>query len=111
MTAERVFPIDRENSALTCRRAMECAVKWMYSVNASLYLPYSDSLHSLMDNEEFRALVGPDIWKRMELIRKAGNGVAHTGKKLKPAAAALCLEKLFVFLDYVAFCYSDKLGS
>ena len=105
VSAERILHIDPAACVLNCRRAMEFAVKWMYSVDGSLVLPYDDRLVSLMDNEDFRDIVGQDIWRRMKLIRTLGNNAAHTGKKIGEEQAALCLENLFVFLDFVAYCY------
>ncbi|MCF2660919.1 DEAD/DEAH box helicase family protein [Pseudoflavonifractor phocaeensis] len=105
VSAERILHIDPAACVLNCRRAMEFAVKWMYSVDGSLVLPYDDRLVSLMDNEDFRDIVGQDIWRRMKLIRTLGNNAAHTGKKISEEQAALCLENLFVFLDFVAYCY------
>ena len=32
VSAEKILPIDYAASVLNCRRAMEFAVKWMYSV-------------------------------------------------------------------------------
>ena len=105
VSAERILHIDPAACVLNCRRAMEFAVKWMYSVDGSLVLPYDDRLVSLMDNEDFRDIVGQDIWRRMKLIRTLGNNAAHTGKKISEEQAALCLENLFIFLDFVAYCY------
>lgn len=105
VSAERILHIDPAACVLNCRRAMEFAVKWMYSVDGSLVLPYDDRLVSLMDNEDFRDIVGQDIWRRMKLIRTLGNNAAHTGKKISEEQGALCLENLFVFLDFVAYCY------
>ncbi len=105
VSAERILPIDPSACVLNCRRAMEFAVKWMYSVDGSLVLPYDDRLVSLMDNEDFRDIVGQDIWRRMKLIRQLGNNAAHTGKKIATEQAALCLENLYIFLDFVAYCY------
>lgn len=105
VSAERILHIDPAACVLNCRRAMEFAVKWMYSVDGSLVLPYDDRLVSLMDNEDFRDIVGQDIWRRMKLIRTLGNNAAHTGKKISEEQAVLCLENLFVFLDFVAYCY------
>ena len=105
VAAERILHIDPAACVLNCRRAMEFAVKWMYSVDGSLVLPYDDRLVSLMDNEDFQDIVGQDIWRRMKLIRTLGNNAAHTGKKISEEQAALCLENLFVFLDFVAYCY------
>ena len=41
-------------------------------------------------------------------IRKMGNTAAHTGKRVSKEQAAPCLENLFVFMDYVAYCYADQ---
>lgn len=105
IAAERILHIDLEACIISCRRAMEFAVKWMYSVDGSLVAPYQDTLVSLMNTEEFQDIVGIDICRRMDFIRKMGNNAAHTGKKVTMEQAALCLENLYVFLDFVAYCY------
>ena len=102
VSAERILHIDPAACVLNCRRAMEFAVKWMYSVDGSLVLPYDDRLVSLMDNEDFRDIVGQDIWRRMKLIRTLGNNAAHTGKKISEEQAAWGMENVLVFLDFVA---------
>ena len=61
---------------------METAVKWMYSVDAALVMPYQDNLTSLMNSDEFRNIVDADLLPRMDYIRKTGNVAAHTGKKI-----------------------------
>jgi len=108
VSAEKIYSIDPEASVLNCRRAMEFAVKWMYSVDKALVMPYQDTLVSLMNTEEFRDIIGTDIWRRMDFIRKMGNNAAHSGKKVTPEQAELCLENLYVFLDFVACCYGKE---
>ena len=107
ISAERVILIDPEASIINSRRAMEFALKWMYSVDKDLEMPYQDNLQSLMNSEDFRQIIEPDLWKRMDFIRRCGNNVAHTGKKLGRDEAMLCLENLFIYLDYISYCYSD----
>lgn len=108
MAAEKILHIDPAACILNCRRAMEFAVKWMYSVDKELEMPYQDNLQSLMSREEFRSIVGPDIWRRMDYIRMKGNNAAHNTGKVSEAAALLCLENLHIFLDFVAYCYGDN---
>ncbi|MCI8327450.1 MAG: DEAD/DEAH box helicase family protein [Lachnospiraceae bacterium] len=108
ISAEKIIFMDPEASIINSRRAMEFALKWMYSVDAELELPYQDNLQSLMNAEDYRQIVGPDIWKRMDYIRRCGNNAAHGGKKLGRDEAMLCLENLFIYLDYIAYCYSDQ---
>lgn len=107
IVAEKVLKIDIESSVINCRRAMEFAIKWMYSVDKSLERPYQDSLISLMSTEDFHDLVDDALWKRLDLIRKIGNRAAHNGRKITEDEAILCLQNLFIFMDYVSYCYSD----
>ena len=81
---------------------MELAVKWMFAVDKELELPYQDNLVSLMGDETFRDIVGTPLLQRMEYIRKLGNTAAHAGKKITREQAVLCLENLYIFLDFVA---------
>ena len=108
IAAEKTLHIDLSTCIINCRRAMEMAVKWMYSVDGDLAMPYDDRLVCLMNNEDFREIVGIDIWRRMKLIRELGNNATHSGKKVTLEQAELCLENLFVFLDFVAYCYSEN---
>ena len=108
ISAEKIYQIDSEACVINCRRAMEFAVKWMYSVDGDLVMPYQDTLISLMSDESFRDIVGTDIWRRMDFIRRIANNAAHSSnKKITSEQAELCLENLFVFLDFVAYCYAD----
>lgn len=108
ISAEKIILMDPEASIINSRRAMEFAVKWMYSVDSELEMPYQDNLQSLMNAEEYRDIVGPDLWKRMDYIRRCGNNVAHSNKKLGRDEAMLCLENLFIYLDFIAYCYSGQ---
>ncbi len=108
VSAEKILHIDAAASVLNCRRAMEFAVKWMYSVDRDLKMPYDTTLVCLMNTDEFRNIVGTDILKRMDFIRKTGNIAAHGTKKIKIEQAKLCVENLYIFMDFVAYCYAEE---
>ena len=105
--AEKIYSIDPAACVMTCRRAMESAVKWMYSVDSALELPWDDTLASLLSTEEFRDIVDSNLLRRLDYIRKIGNSAAHDGKKITKEQAMLCLQNLWVFLDFVAYCYGS----
>lgn len=107
ISAEKILSIDFAASTINCRRAMEFAIKWMYSVDRSLVMPWDDKLVSLMSTDEFRDIVDADLLRRMDFIRKTGNNAAHAGKKITKEQAVLCLENLYIFMDFVAYCYAD----
>ena len=109
ISAEKILHIDVDACVVNCRRAMEFAVKWMYSVDRDLVMPYQDNLVSLMNDGTFRDIVGNDIWHRMDFIRKLGNNANHAvGKKITLEQAELCLENLFIFLDQIAYYYAPE---
>ncbi len=105
ISAEKILYIDTAASVLNCRRAMEFAVKWMYSVDKDLEMPYDTSLVCLIRSDDFRTLIDNDLYKRMDFIRKLGNVAAHGAKKISIEQAKLCLENLYIFMDFVACCY------
>lgn len=107
VAAEKILPIDIASSVINCRRAMEFAIKWMYSVDSSLSMPWDDKLVSLMNTEDFRDIIDRDLWYRLEFIRKKGNSAVHTGKKVTQDEALLCLENLYIFMDFISYCYGD----
>lgn len=107
VAAEKILPIDIASSVINCRRAMEFAIKWMYSVDSSLSMPWDDKLVSLMNTEDFRDIIDRDLWYRLDFIRKKGNSAVHTGKKVTQDEALLCLENLYIFMDFISYCYGD----
>ncbi len=105
VAAERILGIDPAACVLNCRRAMECAVKWMYAKDKSLVKPWQEKLVDLMGTEEFRDIVGGEFHMRMDYIRRLGNNAAHSGKAISRDQAELGLENLAQFLDFVACRY------
>lgn len=105
IAAERIFSIDAASCAINCRKAMELAIKWMYSVDTSLSMPYQEKLVTLLNTEGFQKIVGREILKRLNFIRALGNNAAHSTRAISKEQARYALENLFVFLDFVDYCY------
>ena len=108
ITAENLYRVDIASCVFNIRRAAEFAVKWMYSVDSSLVMPYQDNFVTLINTIEFKDIVGNDIFRRVDFIRLVGNTSAHSVRNVKPEQAELALENLFYFLDFVAYCYADE---
>lgn len=107
-SAEKILSIDPAACVLNCRRAMEAAVKWMYAVDGSLVAPWDDKLVTLINTEEFRGIVDDQLIFRLDFIRRMGNNAAHGGKVITREQAVLCLQNLFVFFDFLAYCYGEN---
>lgn len=108
INAEKVFAIDFDSSAVNARRAMEFAVKWLYSVDSSLVIPTNPLLINLLSTYEFKKLLDKDMFTRLKFIQEVGNHAAHNPKKITKGQAFTSLLNLFIFLDFVALCYSKS---
>ena len=105
VAAEKIYQIDPAACVLYTRKVMENAVKWLYSIDTSLELPWDDKLVSLLSTDDFKDLVTDDIWRRLDYIRRIGNNSAHGRNRITKEQAALCLENLFYFMDFLDCCY------
>lgn len=105
ISAEKIYHIDPSASAMNTRRSMEFAIKWLYSIDNTLVMPYEETLFGLMTTTEFIELISDsDLINRLHFIRKAVNQTAHS-QNIDKDVAMHCLENLFVFLDFVDCCY------
>ena len=108
ITAELIYRIDVASSVVNCRRAAEFGVKWMYTVDADLTPPYQDQLVTLINTDEFKDIVGKDIYKKIDFLRQLGNIANHTPRKISRDQAKLALKNLHAFMDFIAYCYGEK---
>ena len=106
VAAENLLHVDVDSCVLSCRRAMESAVRWMFEIDMDLTMPDPDSLSVMLSDPVLKKIVGETLWKRMDEIRKLGNTAAHNGGKLTEAEAIRCLEYLYDFMDFLAASYS-----
>ena len=106
ISAERVMAISPAISATASRTALEIAVKWMYSADDFLDLPYDDKLNTLINGEEFKDLLPLGMIAKLDYLRRVGNNAAHNPKSIHRDQAVLALQNLHSFLDFVAYCYS-----
>jgi type I restriction enzyme R subunit len=108
VNAERTFGIDFALCATSCRMALEFGVKWLYSADSALKLPWDDNLASLIATDEFRDVVDSVLLTKIHYIRKLGNAAAHGSGSISRDQAVLALKNLHSFMDFIAYCYAEK---
>ena len=106
--AEKSIGISPALCALGVRKSAELAVKWLYSVDSSLRLPYKDNFSALVYNPSFTAFVDQNIINNLRFIIKLGNFSAHTTKKVAYREAVLSLQNLFEFILFIDYCYGSS---
>lgn len=103
--AERIYASAPAMCAVGCRKALELAVKWVYSADTSMQMPYKDNLQSLIHEPSFRFAVDYNTWGKMPFIIKLGNLAVHTEKSVQKSDALLALKGLFEFIEWMDYCY------
>ena len=103
--AERVYSSAPAMCAVGCRKALELAVKWVYSADNTMQMPYKDNLQSLIHEPSFRFAVDYNTWGKMPFIIKLGNLAVHTEKSVQKSDALASLKGLFEFIQWVDYCY------
>lgn len=107
--AEELYPKYLDASIMSCHRALEASVKWMFSVDKNLVTwrePESVTLSNLMHTYQFRELIGRDLFEKINFIRRKGNDVKHKlNIVITKGQCEVCLKNLFEFLDYVCCLY------
>ena len=66
--AEASVHADPRTACFYARRALELAVSWAYKHDASLKLPYQDSLSALIHEPSFKQVVGEAVFSKARVI-------------------------------------------
>jgi len=109
--AEKSIAASPALCALGVRKSAELAVKWLYSVDKSLNLPFKDNLSALIYNPSFVDSVNDEIMGKLKFIIKLGNLAAHTGKNITRHEATLSLACLFDVVLFIDYCYGSMYAS
>ena len=106
--AEKVYSTSPAMCAVGCRKALELAVKWVYSADNTISMPYKENLQSLIHEPSFRFALDNRTWGKLPFIIKLGNLSVHTERVVNNADALLALESLFEFIEWVDYCYGSN---
>nr|WP_026679820.1 DEAD/DEAH box helicase family protein [Priestia megaterium] len=104
--AEKSLQVSPATCAILTRRALELAVKWMYSFDKDLKVPYQDNLSSLIHERTFRDIIDNDLFPLLKFIIKLGNVAVHTNSKISREEAVTSLYNLYQLVNWIDYCYS-----
>lgn len=104
-TAEEAYHRNLASCVMSCHKAMDFAVKWMYSADSDLLMPQQNQLVNLINTNDFKDIVGRDLFQRLDYIRRVGNNANHNSYNVTKDQATLALENLHVFMDFIVYCY------
>ena len=105
--AEKSLAISPATCAILSRRALELAVKWVYSFDNDLTVPYQDNISTLIHEPTFRQIIEPRLFPLIKYIIRLGNTAVHTNVVITRDEAVLSLRNLHEFVRWIDYCYSQ----
>ncbi len=106
--AEKSLLVSYASTAILARRALELAVKWVFSFDHELEAPYQDNLASLIHDYRFKGIIDSSLFPMITYIQKLGNKAVHSATPILREQAVLALRNLFEFISWIDYCYSDE---
>ncbi|WP_337527587.1 DEAD/DEAH box helicase family protein [Zhenhengia sp.] len=106
--AEKSLHVSPATCAILSRRAVELAVKWVYSYDNDLTVPYQDNISSLIHEPTFRQVIDPSLFQLMKYIISLGNKAVHTNANISRSEAVLSLRNLHEVVRWIDYCYADE---
>lgn len=106
--AEKSIAISPATCAILSRRALELAVRFVFSYDADLELPYRDNVSSLIHEQTFRNIIEPRLFPMLKYTIHLGNVAVHTNSNIKRDEAIIALRDLFEFCDWIDYSYSRE---
>lgn len=108
--AEKSLVVSYATTAILTRRALELAVKWVFSYDEELTAPYQDNLSALIHDYKFKSIIDVKLFPMLKYIQQLGNKAVHTNIPITREQAVLALKNLFEFITWIDYCYSDELS-
>lgn len=105
--AEKSLLVSPATCAILARRALELAVKWIYSFDNDLTVPYQDNISSLVHEPTFRQIIEPELFPIIKYVIKLGNTAVHTNAPITRDEAVLALRNLHELVRWIDYCYAD----
>ncbi|WP_350344038.1 DEAD/DEAH box helicase family protein [Proteinivorax tanatarense] len=106
--AEKSLVVSYATTAILSRRALELSVKWLYSFDEELTVPYDDKLSALIHDFKFKSIIDSQLFPMLKFIQKLGNKAVHSSTPITREQAVLSLRNLFEFISWIDYCYSDE---
>ena len=106
--AELAVHSDPRAACFYARRGLEVVVSWMFTHDASLSMPYDNTLNAMLHDPGFQDLVGKPLFYKARAVKDLGNRAVHKPGPIQSKEAMDSLGQLFHILFWVARTYSRQ---
>ncbi len=115
LLAEHAALADPRTACFYARRSLELAVTWLFQAEGgrggSLRMPYQPDLSAYLFEPTFKALVGPALHAKMDVVRKLGNHAAHSTRAMGAQDGVAAVRELFHVMYWLARTYARNVAA
>jgi type I restriction enzyme, R subunit len=115
LRAEQAALADPRTACFYGRRSLELAVTWMFLAEGgrggNLRMPYQPDLSAYLFEPTFKALVGPALHAKMDVVRKLGNHAAHSARAMGAQDGVAAVRELFHVMYWLARTYARNVAA
>ena len=104
---EKLVFVNARSTCISARYLIEQVVLWMYEFDEDLELPFDTKMANLIHQIEFKKIIGPQVFSKMNAIRRLGNIAAHERKKISERDALLACKESFHIMFWLWNTYND----
>lgn len=105
--AEKALVVSPATCAILSRRALELAVKWLFTYDSDLEAPYQDNLSSLIHDATFLSVIDQEMLPLLKYVTKLGNVAVHSNATINRGESVLSLRNLYQFISWIDYCYAS----
>ncbi|MBI5284755.1 MAG: DEAD/DEAH box helicase family protein [Chloroflexi bacterium] len=106
--AEASARTDPRTACFYSRRALEIVVRWAYTHDRTLRVPYEDSLSALIHEPTFRNVAGAAVFNKARVIKDLGNEAVHSQRAIRPEDGVVAVRELFHVSFWLARTYGRE---
>ena len=97
---------DPRTSCFYARRVVELSVKWAFTNDRSLRMPYDDKVSALLHDPAFKRLAGEQVFRFAKEVNRLGNRAVHEPRAITQRDSVAALSALFEFSYWFARTYT-----
>jgi len=108
LQAEALARPDPRTACFHARRALELALRWAYTHDGRLKLPYADNLSALVHESSFMTVAGRPVFNKCRVLTRLGNEAVHGSAAISADDGVAAVRELWHVCFWLAATYGRE---
>lgn len=107
LEAEALLDVSTGMSAVSSRRSLDLAVKWLCENDEALKRPSHETLFDKLNSAPFKTTIDTDVMKACQYVRSLGNKAAHNPGDITYENAEKAIKCVYQLIHWIERLYPD----